>query len=82
MSMPCGHVFCRLCLRKWKRQCQSRQYDCPNCRQKVGRDKVNPSRYLENLIESWAAELGPDMREERTKAVHDRMGEESEDTKA
>ena len=72
MSMPCGHVFCKFCLSKWKKQCQSRQYDCPNCRQKVGRDRVTPNLYLENLITSWTSELGADMLAERKKAVEDR----------
>jgi hypothetical protein len=72
--MPCGHVFCKYCLTKWKLQCRNRQYDCPNCRQKVGRDKVTPNIYLENLISSWMGELGPDTLAERKKAIAFREG--------
>jgi hypothetical protein len=73
--MPCGHVFCQYCLAQWKKQCQQRQYDCPNCRQKVGRDKITRNLYLENLITSWTKELGPDMLAAREKAIEERKGE-------
>jgi len=68
-------VFCRYCLSKWKRQCQSRQYDCPNCRQKVGRQPITPNLYLENLITSWTSALGPELLEERERAEREREGE-------
>ena len=74
MAMPCGHIFCKFCLLQWKKSCQHRQYDCPNCREKVGRDKVPPSIYVENIITSWMSELGPEMLAERKKAIEERKG--------
>ena len=74
MTLPCGHVFCKFCLMKWKQSCHSRPFDCPNCRQKVGREKLTPSFCLENLIASWTKELGPDMLAARNKSIKEREG--------
>lgn len=74
MSLPCGHVFCKFCLMKWKQSCHSRPFDCPNCRQKVGREKLTPNFCLENLIASWTKELGPDMLAARNKSIKEREG--------
>ena len=72
MSLPCGHIFCKFCLVQWKKECSSRPFNCPNCREKVGREKVVPNYYLENLIDSWTKELGAEMAEARSKSVVER----------
>jgi hypothetical protein len=74
MTLPCGHVFCSFCLGQWKKKCFSGHYDCPNCRHKIGKEKVTPNLYLENLITSWTKELGPNMLQEREKAIALRKG--------
>ena len=74
--LPCQHVFCSFCLLQWKKKCTSGHYDCPNCRQKIGKEKVHPNRYLENLISSWMEELGPEHLKQREDVIQERKDQE------
>ena len=78
MSLPCGHVFCKYCFAQWKKSCHQRPVDCPNCREKIGRVKVTPNVYLQNLIDSFIKDLGPDMIAAREKIVAERQSKHNQ----
>ncbi|XP_059095731.1 E3 ubiquitin-protein ligase RNF8-like isoform X2 [Tigriopus californicus] len=74
-TLPCGHVFCAFCVLQWKKRCGSAM-SCPNCRQKVGRDKITPNVYVENLINNFIQGYGDDMKAERERQMAERSAQE------
>lgn len=97
VTLPCGHIFCKHCFQQWKKSCNQRPLDCPNCKEKVyistvnsqqvckpsssqvGRAKVTPNVYIQNLIDSFIQDLGSDMASAREKIVKSRKDEEEEE---
>ncbi len=75
----CGHVFCSLCLAKWKKK---KRYDttfcCPSCRVGIKKKDIMPNIYLKNLVDSWQETLGEEMLKERKQALADREEQEAE----
>lgn len=74
-TLPCGHVFCAFCVLQWKKRCGSAM-SCPNCRHKVGRDKITPNIYVENLITNFIQGFADDMKAERERQIAERTAQE------
>lgn len=64
VTLPCGHNFCRACVRDWWRRCDQ---ECPACREPVpGRAELRRNVALSDVLEVVRAEpapgAGPDPR--------------------
>jgi len=33
--VPCGHVYCRICIDKWQKRSKNNESECPECREKI-----------------------------------------------
>ncbi|XP_059186144.1 zinc-binding protein A33-like [Centropristis striata] len=52
--LSCSHSFCKVCLKSWWREKQTR--DCPVCRRRSSRDEPPSMLVLKNLCESFLQE--------------------------
>jgi pSer/pThr/pTyr-binding forkhead associated (FHA) protein len=76
MSLGCGHVYCKHCLKQWEENCGNcfGKFNCPNCREPIS--QFNKSLHLENLISSVYSDLGKSLQKEREDLIKDRKVEE------
>ena len=76
MSLGCGHVYCKHCLKQWEENCGNSfgKFNCPNCREPIS--QFNKSLHLENLISSVYSGLGKSLQKEREDLIKDRKAEE------